>query len=186
MDPAHLNKLFSISNWLFLIPCYCQNSIGDLWNTLVPTWTTTTSEGYICLTAHFVDENWKLVSCILNFCRMKPPHTGIALEAALFDCLKQWGIDKNIFSITLDNASANDNMKDHLRNHLRMQSNLMGNAEFFSCQSIYGRFLLESLLILLVDLDYMHILWYQKLEWYIEIVVCLLCTLILFEMNSDL
>jgi len=40
MDPAHLNKLFSISNWLFLIPCYCQNSIGDLWNTLVPTCTT--------------------------------------------------------------------------------------------------------------------------------------------------
>ena len=38
MDPAHLNKLFSISNWLFLIPCYCQNSIGDLWNTLVPTY----------------------------------------------------------------------------------------------------------------------------------------------------
>jgi len=37
MDPAHLNKLFSISNWLILIPCYCQNSIGDLWNTLVPT-----------------------------------------------------------------------------------------------------------------------------------------------------
>ena len=34
MDPAHLNKLFSISNWLFLMPCYYQNSIGDLWNTL--------------------------------------------------------------------------------------------------------------------------------------------------------
>ena len=44
MDPAHLNKLFSISNWLFLIPCYCQNSIGDLWNTLVPTWSTSDSE----------------------------------------------------------------------------------------------------------------------------------------------
>jgi len=37
MDLSYLNKLFSISNWLFLIPCYCQNSIGDLWNTLVPT-----------------------------------------------------------------------------------------------------------------------------------------------------
>ena len=34
MDHVHLNKLFSISNWWFLIPCYCQNSIGDLWNTL--------------------------------------------------------------------------------------------------------------------------------------------------------
>jgi len=94
-------------------------------------WTATTSEGYICLTVHFVDENWKLVSCVLNFCRMKPPHTGIALEAALFDCLKQWGIDKKIFSITLDNASANDSMKEHLRNHLCVQSNLMGNGEFF-------------------------------------------------------
>lgn len=30
-------------------------------------WTTSTSEGYICLTAHFVDENWKLVSCLLKF-----------------------------------------------------------------------------------------------------------------------
>jgi len=29
MDPVHLNKLFSISNWWFLIPCYYQNSKGD-------------------------------------------------------------------------------------------------------------------------------------------------------------
>ena len=57
-------------------------------------WTAITSEGYICLTAHFVDENWKLTSKILNFCRMKPPHTGAELESVVFDCLKQWGIDK--------------------------------------------------------------------------------------------
>jgi len=30
MDPVHLNKLFSMSNWWFLIPCYYQNSIGDI------------------------------------------------------------------------------------------------------------------------------------------------------------
>jgi len=30
MDPVHLNKLFSKSNWWFLIPCYYQNSIGDI------------------------------------------------------------------------------------------------------------------------------------------------------------
>jgi len=29
MDPVYLNKLFSKSNWWFLIPCYYQNSIGD-------------------------------------------------------------------------------------------------------------------------------------------------------------
>jgi len=94
-------------------------------------WTTTTSEGYICLTAHFVDENWKLTSRVLNLCRMKPPHSSIALEAAVFDCLKHWGIDKKIFSITLDNASANDNMQEHLKKHLRVQGNLMCGGEYF-------------------------------------------------------
>ena len=73
-------------------------------------WTASTSEGFICLTTHFIDENWKLASCVMNFCRMKPPHTSIELEAALFDSLKQWGIYKKIFSITLDNASTKDNM----------------------------------------------------------------------------
>jgi len=29
MDLVHLNKLFSISNWWFLIPCYYQNLRGD-------------------------------------------------------------------------------------------------------------------------------------------------------------
>ena len=29
MDPVHLNKLFSISNWWILIPCYYQNLRGD-------------------------------------------------------------------------------------------------------------------------------------------------------------
>ena len=29
MNPVHLNKLFSKSNWWFLIPCYYQNSRGD-------------------------------------------------------------------------------------------------------------------------------------------------------------
>ncbi|XP_061375891.1 zinc finger BED domain-containing protein RICESLEEPER 2-like [Gastrolobium bilobum] len=55
-------------------------------------WTTINSEGYICLTAHFVDDNWRLISKILNFCRMKPPHTRVELETTLFDCLKEWGL----------------------------------------------------------------------------------------------
>ncbi|RYR49928.1 hypothetical protein Ahy_A07g036457 [Arachis hypogaea] len=33
-------------------------------------WTSITTEGYLCLTAHFVDLNWKLQSKILSFCHM--------------------------------------------------------------------------------------------------------------------
>ncbi|XP_061365859.1 zinc finger BED domain-containing protein RICESLEEPER 2-like [Gastrolobium bilobum] len=79
----------------------------------------------------FVDEKWKLISKILNFSRLKPPHTGIELEAAIFDCLKQWGIKKKVFSITLDNAAANDNMQLILLNHLRLQNTLLCDGEYF-------------------------------------------------------
>jgi len=43
-------------------------------------WTSLTSDGYICLTAHFIDKDWKLQKRILNFSYMPPPHTGIALS----------------------------------------------------------------------------------------------------------
>lgn len=48
-------------------------------------WTACTSEGYICLTTHFVDDNWKLNSKIINFVHMPPLHSGVELAAKLFE-----------------------------------------------------------------------------------------------------
>ena len=38
-------------------------------------WTSITSEGYTCLTTHYVNDNWELKYIILNFYHMSPPHT---------------------------------------------------------------------------------------------------------------
>ncbi|KAF7812937.1 zinc finger BED domain-containing protein RICESLEEPER 2-like [Senna tora] len=81
--------------------------------------------------AHFVDENWKLNNKILSFCKMEPPHTGIELANKVFECLKQWGIDRKVFSLTLDNAYANDNMQDILKEQLCSQNSLLCNGDFF-------------------------------------------------------
>nr|GMD22414.1 zinc finger BED domain-containing protein RICESLEEPER 2-like [Ipomoea batatas] len=94
-------------------------------------WTAYTVEGYICITAHFVDRNWKLNSKILAFCKMEPPHTGQELAGAVFNCLKEWGIDKKIFSLTLDNATANDSMQTILKQHLSLQNSLLCEGQFF-------------------------------------------------------
>lgn len=85
-------------------------------------WTTCTSEGYICLTAHYVDSDWNLKSKILNFCHMPPPHTGSEMSKKILDFLSDWGIGKKIFSLTLDNASANDVMQAHLKRQLVLQN----------------------------------------------------------------
>ena len=94
-------------------------------------WTASTSEGYICLTAHFVDEKWTLNSKILSFCYMPPPHSGFELSKKVFEFLKEWGIDKKVFSLTLDNASANDCMQDYLKEQLNLQNSLLCGGEFF-------------------------------------------------------
>ncbi|KAK4258897.1 hypothetical protein QN277_005293 [Acacia crassicarpa] len=65
--------------------------------------------------------------------RMEPPHSGSQMSKKVYDCLKEWGIDDKIFSITLDNASTNDTLQDLLKDRLLMQNNfsLVYNGEFF-------------------------------------------------------
>ncbi|KAG4962800.1 hypothetical protein JHK82_039486 [Glycine max] len=87
-------------------------------------------EGYICLTTHFVDNNWKLNSKILAFCKLEPPHTSKDLANKVFEVLTEWEIDRKIFSITLDNASANDRMQELLGEQLRLQNSLLCDGEF--------------------------------------------------------
>ena len=94
-------------------------------------WTTCTNIGYISLTAHYVDKDWKLKSKILSFTHMQPPHTGHDLALKVLEFLKDWGIERKIFSITLDNASSNDNMQNMLKEHLCLSNSLLLNREFF-------------------------------------------------------
>ena len=90
-------------------------------------WTSLTTDGYISLTAHFVDKSCHLQKRVLAFTCMPPPHTGAALAEKVCGLLKEWGIDKKIMSITLDNASNNDSMVDGLKFDL----DLMSNGDYF-------------------------------------------------------
>ncbi|XP_019172463.1 PREDICTED: zinc finger BED domain-containing protein RICESLEEPER 2-like [Ipomoea nil] len=93
--------------------------------------TSCTTEGYLCLIGHFVDEKWKLKSKILAFEKMPPPHTGFELTQKIYEILKDWGIEKKVFSLTLDNASNNDSMQDKLKDQLTMHDSLLCEGEFF-------------------------------------------------------
>ena len=78
--------------------------------------------GYICLTDHYIDDGWRLNCKILEFCEMKSPHTCDLIATKIFESLKEWGIEKKIFSITLDNATNNNTMLRILKGKLQMTS----------------------------------------------------------------
>ena len=63
---------------------------------------------------------------------MYPPHTGVEMVVVIYDCLKEWNIDKKVFFITLDNVTANDSRQQTiLKGHLNLQISLICDGEFF-------------------------------------------------------
>ncbi|KAG4164011.1 hypothetical protein ERO13_D01G209133v2, partial [Gossypium hirsutum] len=90
-----------------------------------------TNDEYICVTTHWVDKDWKLQKRIIRFRALFPPYDGLNIADELVLCLSQWGIDKKIFSITLDNASYNDVMVSCLKNRFRANRAILCDGVFF-------------------------------------------------------
>ncbi|CAD5324621.1 unnamed protein product [Arabidopsis thaliana] len=93
-------------------------------------WTSITTLSYMVVTAHFIDMDWQLHRRIISFSPI-PDHKGKTIANQFLRSLDDWGIEK-VFSITVDNASANDKaitvLKERLSN--RNSDALMMNGDF--------------------------------------------------------
>ncbi|KAF3964790.1 hypothetical protein CMV_010963 [Castanea mollissima] len=63
-----------------------------------------------CCEAHYVNEHWVLQKKVLSFPHMPPPRDGVKLSERLLGLLKEWGIEKRVFTITFDNVSYNNTL----------------------------------------------------------------------------
>ena len=70
---------------------------------------------YACLTAHYIDFEWKLHKKILNYRILPWPHDAESLFRFISQLIMEWNLDKKLFSMVVDNASANDSMVKHLQ-----------------------------------------------------------------------
>jgi hypothetical protein len=61
---------------------------------------------------------------------MPSPHNGNALSDMILNLLQEWRIDKKIFTITLDNAFANDCCAELLKQKLNIKRALLCEGEF--------------------------------------------------------
>lgn len=80
------------------------------------TWTSIQNINYMCVTAHWIDGDWKLHKRIIGFFQVSN-HKGETIANEIMDCLKDWGIWK-VFTITVDNASSNDVALSRLKTKL--------------------------------------------------------------------
>ena len=110
------------------------------------TWTSIQNLNYMCLTAHWIDNDWNLHKRILNFC-IVPNHKGVTIGKHIEKCLQEWGIDK-IFTITLDNASSNDTTIKYLKRKTKDWKTTILDNEFLHmryCAHIVNLIVCEGL-----------------------------------------
>ncbi|CAL5001121.1 unnamed protein product [Urochloa decumbens] len=94
-------------------------------------WTSNQTIGYMCITCHFLDDDWKMNKRIVKFCFMKTPHTGVAMFNEVLKFIQEWNIEDKIFAITLDNASNNNAMVRLLRSNPIEKHMLCGKGKLF-------------------------------------------------------
>uniref|UniRef100_E3WH24 Transposase n=1 Tax=[Saintpaulia] hybrid cultivar TaxID=911500 RepID=E3WH24_9LAMI len=92
------------------------------------TWTSIQNINYMVITAHFLDNDWKLHKRILNFTKITS-HKGDDIGKVLETCLSDWGIDK-VFTITVDNASTNDKAVEYMRKRLKEMGTLLLDGKY--------------------------------------------------------
>ncbi|KAE8684528.1 hypothetical protein F3Y22_tig00111128pilonHSYRG00129 [Hibiscus syriacus] len=92
------------------------------------TWTYGQNLSYMCLTAHFIDDTWKLHKMIINFCPIVG-HSGELIGRAVEKCLLDWGL-KRILTVTVDNASSNDLSIKYLKKNVNLWEGSVLDAQF--------------------------------------------------------
>ena len=71
-------------------------------------WTSLIHSGFLCITTHYIDNEWKLNKKIISFKIINVPHNGKNIASLINDEIIDLGIRDKILTITLDNAANND------------------------------------------------------------------------------
>ncbi|XP_050222385.1 zinc finger BED domain-containing protein RICESLEEPER 2-like [Mercurialis annua] len=98
------------------------------------TWTSIQRINYMCITAHFIDTNWRLHKKVLSFVPIFS-HKGDAIGKAIETCLLEWGIT-NVFSVTDDNASSNDVAISYLKRRIINWGNHVADCKYVHMRCI--------------------------------------------------
>ncbi|KAK1367687.1 BED-type domain-containing protein [Heracleum sosnowskyi] len=101
-------------------------------------WTSSNQKsGYMVVTSHWIDYEWKLKMRVLNFCNAPPPHSGYIIAEALSRCFTEWEIDEKTGTIVVDNAKANDVALRILKDNFSIRNSLPVGGKLFTLDVVH-------------------------------------------------
>lgn len=102
----------------------------------VDMWGSHESSEYMCLTASYIDDDWRLQKKMLNFISLDPSHTDDMLSEVVTKSLADWAIDHKLFSMTFDDCSAYETMVFRIKDWLSQNRPLLKNGELFDVRCV--------------------------------------------------
>ena len=101
----------------------------------------------MCVTIHWIDDNWRMQKRIICFFNVKGRHTGAKLSESFTEVMVKWYIENRLFALTLDNASSNEVAVNDIISDLKENANssLVCDGMFFmfDVPAIFSIWLLE-------------------------------------------
>ncbi|KAG5226068.1 hypothetical protein OIU77_005662 [Salix suchowensis] len=91
-------------------------------------WTSSQSLGYVFITGHFIDSDWKPQQRILNVVMEPYPDSDMAISHAVACCLSDWSLEGKLFSITF-NHPVGEPGRENLRSLLCVKNPLIINGQ---------------------------------------------------------
>jgi hypothetical protein len=83
-------------------------SVTSQFSATIDIWTSCQDKSYMCVTIHWIDEEWRMQKRIIGFFHVEGRHTGQKLSQTFSEVMVKWCVEKKLFSLTLDNASSNE------------------------------------------------------------------------------
>ncbi|KAM1256888.1 hypothetical protein EV1_030689 [Malus domestica] len=111
------------------------NSLRGRINLSVEMWSSPENVEYLCLTAHYIDEDWKLQKKILNFVTLDSTHTEDLLSEVVIKCLMDWDIDSKLFALTFDDCSTDDDIILRIKDRISQNRPLLVHGQLFDIRS---------------------------------------------------
>jgi hypothetical protein len=81
------------------LPWKCVCLTPDIWCGLA-------EEDYLSVVFHFITSDWELEKCIVGMRLTDCSHTGVNIAEHILQVISEYNMNSKVFSITLDNASA--------------------------------------------------------------------------------
>ncbi|XP_040987029.1 zinc finger BED domain-containing protein RICESLEEPER 1-like isoform X1 [Juglans microcarpa x Juglans regia] len=111
------------------------NKLHGRINLCVEMWSSHENIEYLCLTAHYIDEDWKLQKKILNFVTLDSSHTEDMLPEVINKCVMDWDVDHKLFALTFDDCSTDDEIVLRLKEQISHKRPLLSNGQLFGVRS---------------------------------------------------